>query len=215
MPGLQPWSIVDSIQAASQVEIQAADQVVGQQDPGQLDPSPKDGASNQVLRASDQALKTADQALDALFAEDLKGQGTNQDGLIEILNRDQAIVGYLKPTHLRQIARHLKLPASRVWGVASFYHLFHFEPPPKHSCLICTGTACYVKGAGQMLKQLQGDGPAQLLERRGVELGTVRCIGTCGGAPLAVIDGRVCNHQSAQTVLGSLGEPATLAGQEP
>ena len=66
-----------------------------------------------------------------------------------------------------------------------------------------------------MLRQLQGDGAAQLLKERGVELGTVRCIGTCGGAPLAVIDGRVCNHQSAHTVLDSVAQLAALEGVAP
>jgi len=123
-------------------------------------------------------IRASDQDLDTLFANDLDSQGCNPDGLIEILNRSQAIVGCLKPTHLRQIARHLHLPDSRVWGTASFYHLFHFDPPPQHSCLICTGTACFVKGAGPLLKQLQRDGVAQRFKQRGIELGTVRCIGT-------------------------------------
>jgi len=157
----------------------------------------------------------SDQDLDILFASYLDSQGANKDRLIEILNRSQAIVGYLNPTHLRQIARHLHLPCSRVWGTASFYHLFHFEPPPPHSCLICTGTACFVKGAGPLLKLLQRDGVVQRLKQKGIELGTVRCIGTCGGAPLAVIDGSVCNHQNAQTVLEKLAGLENLAGLEP
>ncbi len=155
--------------------------------------------------------RASNQDLDILFANDLHSQGTNQDGLIEILNRSQAIVGYLNPTHLRQIARHLHLPYSRVWGTASFYHLFRFDPPPQHSCLICTGTACFVKGAGPLLKQLQRDGGGQRFKQQGIALGTVRCIGTCGGAPLAVIDGEVCNHQSAQTVQKKLAGLEKLA----
>ena len=160
-------------------------------------------------------IRASDQDLDTRFANDLDSQGHNPDGLIEILNRSQAIVGYLNPTHLRHIARHLHLPNSRVWGTASFYHLFHFDPPPQHSCLICTGTACFVKGAGPLLKQLQRDGVAQRLKQQGIALGTVRCIGTCGGAPLAVIDGSVCNHQNAQTVLVTLAGLDNLAELKP
>jgi bidirectional [NiFe] hydrogenase diaphorase subunit len=158
--------------------------------------------------------RASDQDLDTRFANDLHSQGPNPDGLIEILNRSQAIVGYLNPTHLRQIARHLDLPDSRVWGTASFYHLFHFDPPPQHSCLICTGTACFVKGAGPLLNQLQRDGVAQHLKQQGIALGTVRCIGTCGGAPLAVIDCKVCNHQNTQTVLENLAGLENFAGLE-
>ena len=160
-------------------------------------------------------IRASDQDLDTRFANDLDSQGHNPDGLIEILNRSQAIAGYLNPTHLRHIARHLHLPDSRVWGTASFYHLFHFDPPPQHSCLICTGTACFVKGAGPLLKQLKRDGVAQRLKQKGIELGTVRCIGTCGGAPLAVIDGSVCNHQNAQTVLATLAGLDNLAELKP
>jgi bidirectional [NiFe] hydrogenase diaphorase subunit len=65
-----------------------------------------------------------------------------------------------------------------------------------------------------LLKQLQRDGVAQRLKQPGIELGTVRCIGTCGGAPLAVIDGEVCNHLSAQTVLEKLAGLANLAALE-
>ena len=160
-------------------------------------------------------IRASDQDLDTRFANDLDSQGHNPDGLIEILNRSQAIVGYLNPTHLRHIARHLHLPDSRVWGTASFYHLFHFDPPPQHSCLICTGTACFVKGAGPLLNQLQRDGVAQRLKQKGIELGTVRCIGTCGGAPLAVIDGSICNHQNVQTVLATLAGLDNLAELKP
>jgi bidirectional [NiFe] hydrogenase diaphorase subunit len=160
-------------------------------------------------------IRASDPDLDILVANDLDSQGTNPDGLIEILTRGQAIVGFLNPTHLRRIARHLQLPCSQVWGTASFYHLFRFEPPPKHSCLICTGTACFVKGAGPLLAELHRDGVAQRLQQQGLALGTVRCIGTCGGAPLAVIDGTVCNHLSAQTVLETLAGLVNLAGMEP
>jgi bidirectional [NiFe] hydrogenase diaphorase subunit len=66
-----------------------------------------------------------------------------------------------------------------------------------------------------LLNQLQRDGVAQRLKQKGIELGTVRCIGTCGGAPLAVIDGSVCNHQNAQTVLATLAGLDNLAELKP
>ena len=134
--------------------------------------------------------------------------------LIERLHAVQQRHGYLPRAELQQLAVAMQRPLSDVMGVASFYHLFHFDPPPLHSCLICTGTACFVKGAGPLLKQLQRDGVAQRLKQQGIELGTVRCIGTCGGAPLAVIDGKVCNHLSVQTVLEKLAELENIAGLE-
>jgi len=85
---------------------------------------------------------------------------------------------------------------------ASFYHLFRFSPAATHSCLVCTGTACHVLGAARLLAELQ---QAPLTEL-GVELGTVRCIGTCSGAPLVEVDGEVWNHQSGASVLQRLRE---------
>jgi bidirectional [NiFe] hydrogenase diaphorase subunit len=103
---------------------------------------------------------------------------------------------------LRHIARRLHLPFSRVQGTASFYHLFRFQPAARHSCLVCTGTACHVQGAAPLLQELQ----RAPLQELGVELGTVRCIGTCSGAPLVVVDGEVWNHQSGSSVLQRLRE---------
>jgi len=102
------------------------------------------------------------------------------DALIEILHAAQQIYGYLSAPLLRQIARKLRLPPSRVLGVATFYHLFRFVPAAKHSASVCLGTACYVEGAADL---------ANLLLKRGWAVDTPRCAGSCGLAPLVVCDG--------------------------
>lgn len=122
------------------------------------------------------------------------------DGLIEVLSRAQEREGYLSAALLRHVARRLRLPPSRVLGTASFYHLFRFTPPPAHSCLVCTGTACHVQGAPALLAALR----SEPLARRGIELGTVRCIGTCSGAPLLVVDGEVWNRCHGAGALAGL-----------
>ena len=127
----------------------------------------------------------------------LQRHGLRRDGLIEVLTAAQRQDGWLKPTVLSAIATRLELPLSQVLGTASFYHLFRFQPPLPHRCLVCTGTACHVLGAPQLMATLQH----QPLEQSGVELGVVRCIGSCSGAPLLVIDGQVLNHQSPATAL--------------
>jgi NADH:ubiquinone oxidoreductase subunit E len=104
----------------------------------------------------------------------LQRHGRQADGLIEVLNRSQELYGHLSEPLLRHIARQLRLPFSRVQGTASFYHLFRFSPPPRHSCLVCTGTACHVRGATALLEALA----AEPLAERGIELGSVRCVGT-------------------------------------
>ena len=132
----------------------------------------------------------------------LQRHGHQAQGLIEVLNRAQQLYGHLSEPLLRHIARQLQLPFSRVQGTASFYHLFRFAPPARHSCLVCTGTACHVQGAAQLLADLK----AAPLSDLGVELGSVRCIGTCSGAPLVVVDGAVWNHAEVGAVLTQLRE---------
>ena len=132
----------------------------------------------------------------------LQRHGHQAHNLIEVLHRAQQLYGHLSEPLLRHIARQLQLPFSRVQGTASFYHLFRFAPPARHSCLVCTGTACHVQGAGQLLAGLR----AAPLAKQGVELGTVRCIGTCSGAPLVEGDGAVWNHAETSAVLEQLQE---------
>lgn len=132
----------------------------------------------------------------------LQRHGHQAHGLIEVLNHAQQLYGHLSEPLLRHIARQLQLPFSRVQGTASFYHLFRFKAPARHSCLVCTGTACHVLGAAQLLADLRNAG----MEELGVELGSVRCIGTCSGAPLVVVDGEVWNHVSSAAVLKRLRE---------
>jgi len=130
----------------------------------------------------------------------LERHGHRPDGLIEVLSAAQERYGHLSPTLLRHVAQQLRLPLSRVLGTASFYHLFRFVPAAAHSCLVCTGTACHALGAEALLAGLQ----AEPLAACGIELGVVRCIGTCSGAPLLVVDGQVWNHQNAGEALTRL-----------
>jgi len=80
--------------------------------------------------------------------------------------------------------------------VATFYHFFTFTPKAAHSCVICTGTACYVKGAETLLSSVR-QSAAELNAQTGeigtfVSVDTARCLGVCGLAPLVVIDGEMC-----------------------
>lgn len=102
------------------------------------------------------------------------------DALIEILHAAQQLYGYLSPPLLNDIARKLRLPPSKVLGVATFYHLFRFIPPEKHTASVCLGTACYVEGAAAL---------ADTVRKCGWTLEIDRCAGACGLAPLVVCDG--------------------------
>jgi bidirectional [NiFe] hydrogenase diaphorase subunit len=130
---------------------------------------------------------------------EMKRRQFRHDALIEVLHKALELFGYLEPDLLYFIARHLKLPPSRVYGVATFYHFFTLKPKGRHACVVCTGTACYVKGADALLaavKEDAGIGPGETTEDGEVSLLTARCLGACGNAPVVVMDGVVLGHQS-------------------
>jgi bidirectional [NiFe] hydrogenase diaphorase subunit len=131
------------------------------------------------------------------------------DSLIEVLHRAQELYGHLGGPLLRHVAARLDLPLSRVYGTASFYHLFRFDPPARHSCVVCTGTACEVRGAAALVKALEAELGLALGEHRAdgsLSLGAVRCLGTCSAAPVVVIDGVVGRHQSVASLLAWVRE---------
>ena len=126
------------------------------------------------------------------------------DALIEVLHKAQELFGYLEDDVLFYVARALCLPPSRVYGVATFYHLFTLKPRGEHTCVVCLGTACFVKGAGDILADAEkGLGikcGATTADNR-VSLLTARCIGACGIAPAVVYDGTVTPRQTPETAL--------------
>lgn len=134
----------------------------------------------------------------------MKRNQFSQDALIEILHKAQEAFGYLEEDVLLYIARGLKLPLSRVYGVATFYHLFSLKPSGEHTCVICLGTACYVKGAGALLDTLKQElhlQPGETTEDGKMSLVTARCIGACGIAPAVVYDGKVLGKQTSEALL--------------
>src|ERR1035437_4734422 len=75
--------------------------------------------------------------------------------LIETLHTVQECFGYLDENALRFVASVLRVPLSRVYGAATFYHFFTLKPKGRHACVVCTGTACYIKGAPLLLKAIE------------------------------------------------------------
>lgn len=142
-----------------------------------------------------------------LLDQVIKRGARSQDALIEVLHKAQETFGYLEDDVLVYVARQLKLPLSFVYGVATFYHLFSLKPAGKHNCVVCLGTACYVKGAGKIMEQLEKyldiksgettpDGQMSLL--------TARCMGACGIAPAITTDGEVGGKQNPESVLAKV-----------
>jgi len=146
--------------------------------------------------ATDNRLKT--------LGATMKRHQYQADALIEVLHTAQELYGYLDPELLVYIANGLKLPPSRVYGVATFYHFFSLKPKGKHTCVICMGTACYVKGAATLVKTVEDYAGVRSGETRAdgsMTLIQARCIGACGIAPAVVLDGVVMGHQTPESAI--------------
>ena len=134
----------------------------------------------------------------------MKKHQFRHDALIEILHKAQELFGFLDDDLLFFISHKLKLPPSRVYGVATFYHFFTLKPQGQHTCVICLGTACYVKGADKVIAAVQEKlkiKPGETTRDNKVSLLTARCIGACGIAPAVVYDGTVTPRASPEAAL--------------
>ena len=110
--------------------------------------------------------------------------------IITALRECQDVVGYLPVELLDYISEGLNLPASDVYGVASFYALFSMEPKGRHTIKLCLGTACYVKGIKEVMNRIENTYSVEeggTSEDRRFSLEGVRCLGACGLAPVMVI----------------------------
>ncbi|MEI8306302.1 MAG: bidirectional hydrogenase complex protein HoxE [Chloroflexales bacterium] len=119
------------------------------------------------------------------------------DALIEVLHKAQELFGFLSPALLTSVARSLHLPPSRVYGVATFYHFFSLAPQGDHTCTICLGTACYVRGAGDLMAAAEdaiGVSVGKTTADGRFSLASARCFGACGIAPAVIVDGVVVGH---------------------
>jgi NADH-quinone oxidoreductase subunit E len=115
-----------------------------------------------------------------------------RDALIPLLQDVQAANGYLSRDAVVRIGRHLRLPASKVYGVATFYNQFRFQPLGRYHIQMCRGTACHVKGSRQTLNALQRAlqiTPGQTTRDGLFSLEVVACLGACGLAPLMAVNG--------------------------
>lgn len=127
--------------------------------------------------------------------------------LIEVLHAAQELFGYLELDLLFVIAQHLKLPPSKVYGVATFYNFFTLRPKGEHTCVVCTGTACYVKGADLLLRaieEMSGIKSGETTSDGKLSLLTARCLGACGIAPAVVLDGTVKGKETAESLVCDL-----------
>src|SRR5437763_16707176 len=116
----------------------------------------------------------------------MRRNGFAPDALIETLHTVQSAFGYLDETALRFVAHELHIPLSKVYGVATFYHAFTLKPEGHHRCILCQGTACYIKARQTILRAVTRAyhiTPDETIEDGGISLLTARCLESCSLVP--------------------------------
>lgn len=149
--------------------------------------------------SGDKRFKLVDRAINA-------HQGSGQ-ALIEVLHAAQNAFGFLEDDILVYVARALKRPLSQVYGVATFYNYFRLKPAGTHTVILCLGTACYVKGAPEVQQAIEHRCRARFGETTpdgAVSLLTARCVGSCGLAPVAVVDEELVARLTAEAAVARL-----------
>jgi bidirectional [NiFe] hydrogenase diaphorase subunit len=139
-----------------------------------------------------------------LIAAKIKKENHRPDALIEILHTAQNAYGHLPMNVLKYITKELRLPPSRVYSTVSFYHFFSLKSKGEHTCLVCTGTACYVKGAQLILNEIERQfalKPGQVSADNKLGVQVARCIGACGLAPAVVLDDEVHAKVTAEEIV--------------
>lgn len=127
--------------------------------------------------------------------------------VIGVLRECQDVVGYLPVELIDHISHGLNLSRSEVFGVASFYSLFSFEPKGRHLIKVCMGTACYVKGIKEAINRIENQYKLKeggITEDRRFSLEAVRCLGACGLAPVMVVDQDTFGGVKAEKVIETL-----------
>lgn len=122
----------------------------------------------------------------------LSHAGAGKESLIPILQEIQSQTGYLSEEAIVKVGKHLKVPTSRIYGVATFYNQFRFEPTGRYHIQVCRGTACHVLGSATVLECLEKElkiSAGQTTRDGLFSIEVVACIGACGLAPVICING--------------------------
>jgi len=144
----------------------------------------------------------------------MRSHGYEPHALIQVLHTAQETFGYLDEEIMKYVAASMRVPLSQVYGVSTFYHFFTLKPQGEHTCVVCTGTACYIKGAQDLLdavEEVTGAKPGETSADNKVSVVTARCIGSCGLAPIAILDGETASRIDADAIKKRLCEWTPIA----
>lgn len=125
--------------------------------------------------------------------------------LIMVLHKVQEHYGFVPRDVAFEVAARLDVPLAKIYGVITFYHFFKLRKPGKHQIAVCMGTACYLKGGEDIIKEFEtivGVGLNQTTTDGLFSLEAVRCIGCCGLAPVLTVDGEVFGRVTKDQLAG-------------
>ena len=114
--------------------------------------------------------------------------------LIETLHVIQDSFGFIDEDAMRYVSTMLRVPLSKVYGVTTFYNSFTTKPAGEHTMILCTGTACFVKGNDKVqdwMKEKYNLNPGETTSDGKISFMTARCLGACGLAPVMILDGQI------------------------
>lgn len=118
-------------------------------------------------------------------------EGSQRDMIISILEKVQEEYGYISEEAIIKTGRLLKMPASKIYGVTTFYDHFRFSPPSRNTIKVCNGTACHVLGSGEVLNELENllqIKPGETTRDGSFSIEDVPCIGACGCGPVISVN---------------------------
>lgn len=151
------------------------------------------------------------------FMQSVKTGYRPESYLIAILHKAQNLYGYLDKDVMNVVAEFMNIPTAHIWGVATFYHYFNLKPIGKYVIAICLGTACYVKGAGEILDTLKEELKIDIggtTEDKLFTLQEARCIGACGLAPVIMIGDKIYGELTPKKTVEILNNYRKMAQAE-
>ena len=157
---------------------------------------------------------------DKLIDEIVRRYGGEPGMLIPMMQDLQAARGYLPAGPLRQLARRLDVPFSRLYAVATFYASFRTEPRGRHEVTLCVGTVCFLKGSDRIAEMICREfdvAPGHTTSDGAFSYQPVNCVGACALAPVMVVDGEyhdAMTPEKARSLLRALDAPAEAPGEE-
>lgn len=143
------------------------------------------------------------------YQKTMAGYSGEEGDLIPILQGIQTDLGYISEEAVRGVSRFLKVSESQVYGVASFYSQFRFNPPGRNSVKVCLGTACHVRGGQILIDQVErelGILPGQTTADMRYDLQRVACLGCCALAPVVAINDDIYSRMTVVLLKKTLSE---------